>query len=241
MYLFSYRYLQHKYKRGAIPPMITYGGPELFVGFIVIVITPLVYWLILKRFRFPVKIISILALWALAVFIAYWDVYQISKEARRLCKEEAGLHVYKTVEAEGFLGSVTGIANWSEYGFQYVEGIYKGKKTRATLKNGNVVYEVISEYTSRYQSKSEEKKFKKTFVKHERVIMDRDTGEILGEEVGFKVYPGWLDRWLLGKLGFTWIPSYCDGDYPPERGKTTLKYEDLIKAVIRPKNLYKGK
>lgn len=220
--------------------MITYGGPELFVAFVVIFITPIVYLLILKRFRFSVKLVGIVALWIIAVFVAYWDVYQISKEARRLCKEEAGLHVYKTVEAESFLGSVVGIENWSKYGFQYVEGLYKGQKTRVMYKEDKVVYETIPEYTSQYQSLSEEKVIKGSFVKTRRVILDRQTGEILGEEIAFKVYPGWLDSRLLGVLGFTWIPPRCDGDFSPEPGKTTFYYEDLIKAVIKPKSLNQG-
>ena len=73
--------------------MITYGGPELFMAFVVIIITPFIYWLVLKRSKLAVKITSILLVWVVAIFIAYWDVYQISKEAERLCRKEAGLHV----------------------------------------------------------------------------------------------------------------------------------------------------
>ena len=136
--------------------MITYGGPELFIAFVVIFITPLLYWIILKRFNLIVKITSILSIWIAAILISYLDVYQISKEAERLCREEAGLHVYKTVEAEGFLGSVSGIEKWSKHGFQYVEGLYKkGQKTRAMMREGEIIYEPIQIYTSRYASTKE--------------------------------------------------------------------------------------
>src|SRR3990172_9133686 len=131
--------------------MISHGGPELFVAFIVAVITPILYRLVLRRFRLGVRIISILVLWAFTIVVAYWDVYQISKEARRLCKEEAGLHVYKTVKAEGFICS-TNIDYWAKYGFQYVESLYKeGKKTRFTLNQGKVTSETIPAYISRYE------------------------------------------------------------------------------------------
>ena len=217
--------------------MISHGGPELFVAFIVAVITPILYRLVLRRFRLGVRIISILVLWAFTIVVAYWDVYQISKEARRLCKEEAGLHVNKTVEADGFLGSVSGIEKWSIYGFQYVEGLYKGQKSRAVISEGGILYETVPEYSSRYQSISEDEKLKEGLVKNKRAIVDRDTGEVLGEEIAITVYPGWLDSRLIGILGFTWTPPRCDGDYFPERGKTILQYDDLIKSVIKPKSL----
>ncbi|TAJ95664.1 MAG: hypothetical protein EPO31_01280 [Gammaproteobacteria bacterium] len=220
--------------------MITYGGPALFVAAVVVIITPLLYVLALKRFRLGVKIAGIVALWTLAIFVAYWDVYQISKEARRLCKEEAGLHVYKTVEAEGFLGYATDIEYWSEYGFKYVEGLYKNNKTRLTLQNGEIVRETIPEYVSRYQYVTDSKVLTMPFVQGKDIIKDRETDEILGEIVAFTIYPGWLDSRLLGLLGFTWIPPRCDGDYPPERGKRTIYFRDLIKVVIKPTSSDKG-
>jgi len=217
--------------------MITYGGPELFVGFVVIVITPIIYRLILKHFKRSIKIISIASIWIAAIFIAYWDVYQISVEAERLCRDEAGLHVYKTVEAEGFLGYASDIEYWSEYGFSYIEGFYKNKKTRLTFQNREVVRETISEYISLYEYVTESRVLGAPFVRGKDIIKNRKTGETLGEIVAFKIYPGWLDSRLLGVLGFTWIPPRCDGYYRPDRQKRTIYLSDLIKAVIIPASL----
>src|SRR3989338_1034007 len=119
--------------------MISHGGPELFVAFVVVVITPCLYRLVLRRYQFGLRMLSIIVLWAVAILVAYWDVYQISKEARRLCKEEAGLHVYKTVEAEGFLGDIS-IDYWAKYGFEFVESLYRRNKPRFTLHQGKVIF-----------------------------------------------------------------------------------------------------
>ena len=203
------------------------------------VITPIIYWLILKNFKWFIKITSITLLWITTILISYWDVYQISIESERLCKEEAGLHVYETVEVEGFLGPIN-IEYWTEYGFKYVEGAYKGNKTRSTFREGEVVREIIQEYTSRYQVKTKTDTLKSHFVKRKKMIVDRQTNEILGDLVSFAVYPGWLDSRLLGLIGFTWSPARCDGDYPPESQKITIYPRELIKAVFETKDLNKG-
>ena len=88
-----------------MPSLISYGGPELFVAFVILVATPVLWGLVFRHFQFQVNLVAIGLLWIGAVVAAYWDVYLISREAERLCREEAGLHVQKMVEAEGFLGT----------------------------------------------------------------------------------------------------------------------------------------
>jgi hypothetical protein len=213
--------------------MITYGGPELLVGLTVLVITPLIYVLGLRRLRVRTRVVIIALIWAISALISYWDVYWISKEADRLCREEAGLHSYRTVRAKGILGS-TNIRYWAEYGFTYVEGLYKGEKTRFTVKDDDVKKETVSEYISHYQIETESEALGIPLVKTKERIVERTSGEVLGEIVAFKIYPGWLDKQLLGLLGFTWIPPRCDGDYLPEQGKRTLHIRDLVQSVVKP-------
>jgi len=220
--------------------MITYGGPELFVGFVLFVITPIIYWLILKHFKWLIKITSIASLWIAAIFIAYWDVYQISREAERLCRDEAGLHVYKTVEAEGFVG-VTDIEYWSQYGFLYVENetIIGGKK-RYSIQDGDVVKEKVNSFISDYEYIQKREVVDKSFSRGRLLIENRKTKEVLGEIISFGIYPGWLDRRLLGVLSFTWSPASCDGDYPPKPQKSTLFIIDLVSGVINLKKSSQG-
>lgn len=214
--------------------MISHGGPELFVVFVIAIITPILYRLVLKRHQLWVRIASITALWVVAMVVAYWDVYQISREARRLCREEAGLHVFRTVEAEGFLGDIS-IDYWAKYGFRYVESPYRGNKTRFTMNEGKVTSESILDYVSRYEYARDTRALEAPFEREQDMIRDRQTGETLGDIVAFYVYPGWLDSRLLGLLGFAWSPPRCDEDYKPKPQKATLYYTDLVKAVIKPK------
>lgn len=214
--------------------MITYGGPELFLVFVAIVLTPIIYRLILKRFKLVVKITGIFSLWVIAIFIAYWDVYQIAKEAERLCREEAGLHVYKTVEAEGFLGS-SSIEYWSKYGFKYVEMEFiGGKKYRNSLVNNKITREEVKEIFSRYEYVGDSEELELPFTRDKKMIRVRKTGEVLGEIISFAVYPGWLDSYLLGVIPATWSPPRCDDNYIPENQKAIHSYSDLVKAVIKP-------
>ena len=215
--------------------MITYGGPELLLLFVIFLVTPVLYRKYLHKLERKERIISISILWLITFLVGYTDVIYISLKARKLCREEAGLHVYKTVKAEGFLGYATDIKYWSIYGFEYVEGLYKGQKTRITFQNGEVIKVAIPEYTSNFEYVTNSKILNDPIVKNIQIIRNRHTYEILGEIVSFKVYPGWIDSWLVGVLGFTWIPPRCDDNYPLERGKTTHYSDDLIKSVIKPK------
>jgi hypothetical protein len=215
--------------------MITYGGPEILLLFVIFIVTPILYRKYLKKLKRKKRIICISSLWTVTFLIGYTDVIYISLKARKLCREEAGLHVYKTVEAEGFLGS-TSIENWSKYGFRYVESIYKDrKKTIFILKDGKVVSETVPEFISRYEYTRDSQVLKVPFEREQDIIRDRQTGEILGDLVVFYVYPGWLDSRLMGLLGLSWSPPRCDGDYKPWPQKATLYYTDLVKAVIKPK------
>jgi hypothetical protein len=130
--------------------LITYGGPEILVAVVVLLITPLAYFAILRRVAVWVRISAIALLWGGTIHLAYWDVYQIAKEAERLCREEAGLHVYRTVEAEGLLG-LSSIEYWAQFGLKYVEFDFGREKFRYTLAGGRVEKTPVNEFRSRYE------------------------------------------------------------------------------------------
>lgn len=214
--------------------MISYGGPELLLLFVVFIVTPIAYRLFLKKLERKKRIICIASLWAITFLVGYTDVILISLKARKLCREEAGLHVYKTVEAEGFLGA-TDIEHWSQLGFKFVEHDLLGKKTRYSILNGKVIKEEPNTLISRYEITTTLEVIETPFNRGRKIIKDRITNEVLGEIVSFAIYPGWLDSKLLGLVGFTWSPAGCDGDYVPMPQKSTLNFTDLITAVIIPK------
>ncbi|MGH8120044.1 MAG: hypothetical protein ACRESK_05445, partial [Gammaproteobacteria bacterium] len=130
--------------------MITYGGPELLLLLVVFIVTPVLYRIYLHKLERKERIISISIFWLIIFLIGYTDVIYISLKARKLCREEAGLHVYKTVAAEGFLGDIS-IDYWAKYGFRYVESYFQRRKTIFTLQDGTIVRETVPEFISRYE------------------------------------------------------------------------------------------
>lgn len=213
--------------------MITYGGPEILVGIVVFVVTPIVYFSLLRRRAVWLRILALALLWGGTVYVGYWDVYQIAKETERLCREEAGLHVFRTVEAEGFLG-VFSIEHWASYGFRYVEYDLRGKKVRYTIVEGKVEETLVDEFLSRYEYVYDGGvPFGTSFNRHSKMVQDRQSEEVLGELVYFSVYPGWIDSRWLGWSGFTFTPRICDNDDPPDL-TSAWSLTDLIKAVVKP-------
>jgi len=220
--------------------MITYGGPELLLLFVIFLVTPVLYRAYFRKLERRERVIFISILWLVAFLVGYTDVIYISLKARKLCREEAGLHVYKTVEAEGFLGALN-IDYWAKYGFKYVEKEFiNGEKYRSTLVNNEIKKEEVNHILSRYEYVNDLEVLEAPFNRGRKMIRDRQNDEIIGEIISFGVYPGWVDRRLLGVIGFTWSPAGCDGDYKPVPQKSTLTYRDLIKAVIKPKESIKG-
>lgn len=213
--------------------MISRGAPELLLLFVVFIVTPILYRAFLGKMDRRKRIIIIAFLWILAFLIGYTDVIYITLKARKLCREEAGLHVYRTVEAAGFLGDIN-IDFWKKHGFRYVESIYQHKKNIFTLHHGKIIHVAVPDFISRYEYVRNSPVLRGAFERQNDIIRDRQTGEMLGEIVSFYVYPGWLDRRLVGLLGFSWSPPRCDGDYKPGPQKATLTYIDLVKAVIKP-------
>lgn len=182
---------------------------------------------------------------ALLVAIAPWaEVYHISREAQHLCHSQAGLHVYRVVEAEGFLGD-SSIEVWSRLGFKYVEsGGTFDRKFRDTMQDGKAVTTQVTEFISRYQSKTGEQHvvIGKYFARSSHQVIDRKTGEILGDIVVFSIYPGLLDSIVIGLtgLGSGFNPWSC-GDEPP-LGSEVLRLggSDVVRATLKPKNFDKG-
>ncbi len=114
----------------------TYFGPELLIFLFGLLVLPILYWLLIRRLQWWLQAALVPALLAGFVFIAYYDVVKIAREAEHLCTTEAGLHVYETVEAEGIYG-LTDFNYWSQYGFKWVERAGSNKDyIRKTLTNG---------------------------------------------------------------------------------------------------------
>lgn len=75
------------------------------IGIYLILYLPVVLvflWSLWRKVKLP--LIGVVPIGLVLLTLPFWDVYMTSLDASRLCKEQGGLHVYKTVEADGILG-----------------------------------------------------------------------------------------------------------------------------------------
>ena len=212
----------------------TYFGPELLIFLFGLLVLPILYWLLIRRFQWWLQAALVPALLAGFVFIAYYDVVKIAREAEHLCTTEAGLHVYETVEAEGIYG-LTDINYWSQYGFKWVEYTdVLGKHFKLRLSGSQIVNEQIERPESLYEYRSESHQpISRYFEKSRDSILNRETGSVLGEITYFHIFRGWADRSI--DVGFKFIPPTCWQGRPVKRGGRRFYLPtDLIAGVVEP-------
>ncbi|MFA5913279.1 MAG: hypothetical protein WC830_06940 [Burkholderiales bacterium] len=172
-----------------------------------------------------------------------WDVYAIGREAEQLCNEQAGLHIYRTVEAEGFLGS--GMSKyWADRGFKYVEsGGSQNRKFRGTMRNETVVIQEVEEFASQYQvgSGEDHTPIGKHMARSSYRVVDRQNGEVLGELIYFSIYPSWLDNLFIGLTGTGsgFSPWLC-GNESQRGARDRLGPEDVVLGTIKPRKAIVG-
>ncbi len=180
---------------------------------------------------------------ATVLIMPFWDVIAIGREAERLCKEQAGLHIYKTAVAEGFIGG--GIGYWSKYGFTYTEtGGRGGKKLRYTMQNGEAIHEEVPDYISRYQLQisTDSRVISKHFSRNSDRVIDRQTKEVLGELVTVFIYPGWLDSLSIGVTGTGsgFSPWRCGREQRSGISEIRSSFHDVVVATLKPSRKVEG-
>ena len=98
------------------------------------------------------------------------------------------------------------------------------------MKNGKIIQEQIWDPTSQYEVAEKYKVVGRGILRQSTVVQDRETHEILGENVLFSIDRGWLDKYFPGE--FT-APN-CTSPYgEPQRGGG-LHSDDLIMSVLTP-------
>ena len=212
----------------------TYLGPELLILLFGLVVLPVLYYFLIRRLRVWLQVLVVPMLLGGFIYLAYFDVVKIAREAERLCTTGAGMHVYKTVEAEGFYG-VIDIDPWLKRGFKWVE-ISNGPKRylRGSMKDGKVFVEPVTSLLSNYEfSREPTEIWQSYFERNRRVVRNRENGDVLGDMVFFHIYRGWADR--ATDFGLTFIPPICWHGPPPERGgERGTRIADFISATIHP-------
>lgn len=204
-----------------------------FLGWIIIGIAyfPLLLVLALRRRRTGLRgtlILSGLALLPLGAAVG--EALYIDWRFQKLCKV-GGIQITKRVTTDGYFDGSTDWSNWPEEflktGFRYIE--WKDRTTgsyrRITMEERRIHVDDIPQPTARYRSTRREPAHP-TPVAHlilrkEDMVIDVETGEILGRRTIFYRYPAFVDRvwWQF----FDLTPSMC----PPTAG-------DIEKAVLIP-------
>jgi len=205
----------------------------VFLGLIYLIGTGLLAWIGLwlrKRWKraWTVMVPLFLLLYIAPIGEEFWIAWNFGQ----LCKKDAGLFVYKTVEVEGFYDDTT---HWwrqlAESKYQFMEsrdntygGLYRVERDGSGVRHFKIDHPTARYHFSRDSGKSIEHKL----AKQESRVVDSQTGEALGE---YRVYirqAPWffigLDRPNMG----------CDG---PEGGphskhkNSFLIYRDILNPI----------
>lgn len=189
---------------------------------------PVVLWLLWKLLKQPISILkkSVLAilLLAIAYAIPLGDVTVNSMAMGKVCPS-AGLHIYKTVEVEGYLTDIGDGEILKKHPYRFIETkTYQTKPDGSRYyrkyerqPDGTITSELIDQPTAAYEFI-----FGQWYLDQERgvsvkqdVVRNRASNEFLAEKNLFNPLPGWLDNALVfrwfgygGEDGCHGVPAY---------------------------------
>ena len=149
----------------------------------------------------------------LAYVIPLGDVTINSLAMAKVCPT-AGLHIYKTVEVEGYLTNIGDGDILKSYPYRFIEATTPGGQLIhwERQSDGKILRQEIEQPRAKYELKSEKNIKMILPVQASRdVVVNRNTNEVLGEWKFFTHIPGWVDRYLV----YRWFGSGgrkgCDG------------------------------
>jgi hypothetical protein len=199
----------------------------------------IVFWYPLRRWRFTwvpfvaVGLVAIVAPWA--------EEYWIASRFEELCKG-AGVHVYRTVEVEGFYDD-TGVvgendlsAGWTY--LEYRDPVYKDVR-RIQKNDGRTQTLHVALPTARYHYRHAyqptpyryEESVAWKVERTEWQVVDSQSSEVLGRETKYSRYPAVVDAiWMAPLFGSGRTTCKGSAPKPPETRHSVFKY------VLIPKN-----
>lgn len=164
---------------------------------------------------------------ALFVLIPTWDIIPGKIYFSHLCKNEAGLKIYKVVEGvEGYrvgpLASGLGREALTKYGYRYEERGSGSKFARYILDaDRKVIEERITESIARYAAIGKLTPLNWNVTKSEVVIFDQQTNERIAVSTGFHA-------------GGNWVVQAVFGDAPIGAGHCGSPEKDLYLKALKP-------
>ena len=156
------------------------------------------FWKVLPVGRGRRVIIAALAFIALALPLA--DEMWISWHFNDLCKS-AGVHIKRKVEVDGFYDDTmrSGYELIDRYGYKFMEHHFDNTAAVEHVEkvNGQWHKTILEQPSARYHFKfadpRQEMPVGYQLQKRETIIVDSTTGEVIGREISFNRYPGWVE------------------------------------------------
>ena len=153
-----------------------------------------------------------------------WDVLVTAVRAKPLCEKEAGIKVFKAVQANSVRGpSLT--PSLLSHGYKFTESYGpRNQKYRYSMRAGNVSEERIEHFSTRYSFVDQGDIVAARGIRRSSFeIVDETNKEILGEHVRFSIERGWFETVVSGLLGLEFNPLICGRrDYDELIFKTLL-------------------
>ena len=138
-----------------------------------------------------------------------WDVLVTAVRAKPLCQKEAGIKVFKTVQADGIRNGDP-LPELMAHGIRFTERDTGKDKRRETIKDGKIVEERIHEFTTRYSpGYLEDTVVSSAISRHGYTLVDTANNEILSQQIFFSVHRGWFETVVSGLLGLETNPWIC--------------------------------
>ncbi|MDD2893430.1 MAG: hypothetical protein PHF20_05830 [Halothiobacillaceae bacterium] len=181
--------------------------PSIFM--LVIFYLPLVLWVLWRIWRSPrwrgAKKAGVMTLTVLLAYaIPLGDVTVNSIAMAKVCPS-AGLHVYRTVEVEGYLTEIGDGKILKKYPYLFIEtpqlktdGTYYWGRYK-TLPDGTVSYERVDQPKAEFEVVSGQWHVDGNLGVEvlTDVVRNRISGEVLAAEKLFNPLPGWMDKILV--------------------------------------------
>lgn len=186
-------------------------------GLLVLFLIGLYVWLAYKVVRRARPLWGKAVIVVVAILIPTVDAVYGRYKLKEMCAAEGGLRIYRVVEG------VAGFDNpkfqpdegWiTQNGYKFVEGKeLSGKRSRLSRRPDGTFWREegitpISEYVFEYELGDT----KDIFLRIEKRIRVRATGEILSRTVNFSYAGGWLERFINGLYAARGTAGTCGPD-----------------------------
>jgi hypothetical protein len=149
--------------------------------------------------------------WAIPLYliVAYaiplGDVTLNSWNMAKVCPK-AGLHIYRTVEVDGFLGEYANVDTMRKYPYAFLENKPFSdypKVDHFERSDGQIINKTISKPTAEWEIIRDPFNYPDKLLGvtvDGLVIRNRYTGEVIAEYFAYIAWQGWLDAWIASVI-----------------------------------------